>query len=288
MRTLIVILLSFISLLYCQAQVLVNEGKLWSNVEYGSEQPDHQNYHSYWIKFQGDSTIHDTIYKKMFRSDDSLHTNWVAYGFLREDTSKKVFARNVPNSYFTAGEVMLYDFNLKKGDSINMGFKFYAPVDSVGYITLENKSYKTIFIASQIKWMEGIGSTNGIIWGMNNLLLSGLYRYLVCYSESDSLIYHNSDYNSCFVNHIYTGIQLLNDQKATFRLMKDNNEVLLIYSGEISSDIKLALYDITGKLLYNGNYNETRINLSQLQLPLGFYVFEATIGNEKYCGKVIL
>jgi hypothetical protein len=122
MRTIGIICFLFIFLTFCRAQVFVSESKLWSNLEYGTEQPARENYHSYWIKFQGDSIIHDTLYKKMLRSDDSLHTNWVSYGFMREDSTKKVYANGVPNRYFPAGEVLLYDFNLKKGDSINIGW----------------------------------------------------------------------------------------------------------------------------------------------------------------------
>lgn len=265
---------------------MVSESKLWSNLEYGSEQPDHENYHSYWIKFQGDSIIHNTLYKKMFRSDDSLHMNWVSYGFMREDSSKKVYAYGIPTNYFSASEVLLYDFNINKGDRLSIGLGFYIPVDSVGYMTLENKKYKTIYISS-IKWIEGIGSTDGIIWGMNNLLLSGLDRYLVCYSENDSLFYHSQNLNSCFINHVATGIQVLNEQKVSVQLTKDNNETFLLFSGALPAEIKMSIYDVTGKLLYNGIYNINKINLSELNLHSGFYVFEAITGNQKYCGKLI-
>jgi hypothetical protein len=280
--------LSFISLIYCKSQVLVSESKLWSTVEYGTEQPDHQNYHSYWIKFAGDSTIHDTIYKKTFRSDDSLHTIWISYGFMREDSSKKVYARNIPKvNNYALGEELIYDFNLKKGDTINMLFGFYIPVDSVGYISLENKICKTIYI-SYVKWIEGIGSNEGILHGLNDLLYTGQDNSLVCYSENDTVLYNDPNYNSCFVNHIYTGIQLPSYQKLSFHLTKDNNDVFLIFSGEIPSDIKLSIYDVTGKRLYSGNYNITRINLSELNFRSGFYVYEAVVANQRYCGKVIL
>lgn len=289
MRTLTVIILAFISLTLCNSQVLVSENKLWSTVEYGTEQPDHYNYHSYWIKFQGDSLIYRTLYKRMFRSDDSTHSQWISYGFMREDSLQRVYAYAVPNRYFPAGEVLLYDFNLKKGDSISMGKGHYLPVDSVGYITLENKPYKIIYMAhASIKWIEGIGSTMGILWGIPIMFLDGLDRYLVCYSENDSLIYHNQNYNSCYVNHIALGIQLPNVQNISIRLTNDNNEVFLVFSGALDSYKKLSLYDITGKVLYRGNFNSTRINLSELKLPSGIYVFEAVIKNQRYCGKVIL
>lgn len=289
MRTLSIICISFICLSFCKAQVLISESKLWSNLEYGTEQPDHENYHSYWIKFQGDSIIHDTIYKKMFRSDDSLHNDWISYGFMREDSSKKVYAYGIPNYLFSVGEVLLYDFNLKKGDSINIGMGDYLPVESTGYITLINKPYKVIYIAhTSVTWIEGIGSTNGVIWGMNALLLTGLNRYLVCYSENDSLIYQNPNYNTCYINHVATGIKVFNDQKFSISLTKDNNDIFLVFSGALDSKIKLSMYDVTGKILYNGNYNITKINLSELKLPPGFYVFEAIIENQRYYGKIVL
>jgi len=78
------------------------------------------------------------------------------------------------------------------------------------------------------------------------------------------------------------------DQKVSISLTQDNNDIFLTFSGEIPSDIKLSMYDITGKRLYSGNYNISRINLSELNLQSGFYVFEAIIKNQRYCRKVIL
>ena len=107
MRTLSVIFLSLICLFTCKAQVLVSESKLWSTVESGTDNPESENYHSYWIKFEGDSIINQTLYKKMYRADDSLHTLWTSYGFMREDSSKKVYAYGVPKTFFSAGEELI-------------------------------------------------------------------------------------------------------------------------------------------------------------------------------------
>jgi hypothetical protein len=205
MKTLLGIVIFIIWLPFCNAQVLVRESKLWSNLEYGTERPEDQNYHSYWIKFEGDSLVHDTLYKKVSRSDDSLHINWISYGFMREDSFKRVYALDVPRVNYTSNEELIYDFNLEKDDSINSYDVRYLHVDSVSHIYIANKSYKVIYLPYNTKWIEGIGSLGGILHGLNDIGFVGQANSLVCFSENDSLIYHNNNYNFCFIHHFPFG-----------------------------------------------------------------------------------
>ena len=65
--------------------VLVKENKLWSNTWIGTELGDH--FHSYYIKFEGDITINNKVYKKIFKSEDESQLNWKLHGYIREDSS---------------------------------------------------------------------------------------------------------------------------------------------------------------------------------------------------------
>ena len=96
-----------------QAQTIVKEGIIWSNASCGTE-----NFFldSYFIKFEGEKLINDTLYKQIYRSDDELHTEWYKYGAIREDSLKRVFL------YENGAEKLLYDFSLEVGDSIENDF----------------------------------------------------------------------------------------------------------------------------------------------------------------------
>jgi len=117
---------------YMSGQILVKENKLWSNTWIGTEKGDH--FHSYYIKFQGDITINNRIYKKIYKSEDESQLSWKLYGYIREDSSRKVF---IYDDYYQADQ-LLYDFGLEIGDSI---LPPYDPsplyVCNISYVTFE-------------------------------------------------------------------------------------------------------------------------------------------------------
>jgi hypothetical protein len=281
-RTLFIIAILFLCLSICHTQVLVSESKLWSNLEYGTEQPENQNYQTFWIKFEGDSLIHDTIYKKVFRSDDSLHATWISYGFIREDSSKRVYIYGVPKYNTSSQEELLYDFSLKKGDSISIGQGYYLPIDSVGYITLENKTFKTIYISS-LEWIEGIGSLDGIFYGINNMLLSGIYRYLVCYFENGSLIYHNNNYNSCFIHHLPFGYGQMLKIRDVFDFQKGDEfqYKTTINGGEIPNADRITVVQKTfsannDSITYTYHHDRYSTSFNDQNLEYSFDAFDTS------------
>ena len=109
------VILSFlIVVLYASvySQSLVAENKIWSNVRHGTEYG--YDYDSHYIKFLGDTLISETLYKKVYRSNDSLMTNWSFEGSIRETDTGSVFY--IPRN--SVDESLLYDFGVKEGDSI--------------------------------------------------------------------------------------------------------------------------------------------------------------------------
>jgi hypothetical protein len=196
------LLLCFGSLISGSAQTLLQEGKIWSNLEYGTEQPQQQIFHSYFLKVEGDTTIQIRSYKKLFRSDDASHAAWTGYGFLREDTAGKVYALQVPLVDGSgSNEVLLYDFGLDTGDSIEIQGGYYIKVDSVENVAYAGGLNKNIFLPGGNRWIEGIGSTEGLLQGIPGMMMVGEYRYLVCCSSGEEILYKNSDFLNCYVEH---------------------------------------------------------------------------------------
>ena len=89
MRSVIVLVgyLLITELVYSQS--FISETKLWSNVVHGTEYGS--SFESFYIKMNGDSSISDHTYSKVYRSDDSLQLQWILEGFVRETDSGSVF-----------------------------------------------------------------------------------------------------------------------------------------------------------------------------------------------------
>lgn len=107
----------------------MKENSLWSNVRHGTEYG--YDFESYYIKFEGETVISDVPFKKVFRSNDSLMTNWYFIGSIRETDSGSV--------YYVSGssdiERLLYDFGVEEGDSIKVQdeAKEYLHIDSIRF-----------------------------------------------------------------------------------------------------------------------------------------------------------
>ena len=162
-------------------QSLVLPDRMWSNTYYivspGSR------YESNWIKFEGDTTIADTLYRKVYRSDSESQDDWYLFGAIFEDSSKRVFLNKENIKY------LLYDFKLEKGDSILTRHGHYVYVADTYNIYSESfaDSLKRIdfsFIRDdglvEGYWIEGIGSSHGILEGANNVGLVGGAWAMVC------------------------------------------------------------------------------------------------------------
>lgn len=200
-----VIFLFIFFLLNCQGQSLLQEGKLWSNTGIGTMPGS--IYSSYFIKFMGDTTINGMVYKKIMKSNDALHSKWTLNGYIREELATgKVFTFNE-----SAGkDILLYDFSLEMGDSILTGDGHsYAKVTKVvnssfGSSTIIRKQIYFFDPNGTTKWIEGIGSTWGIMEGLNSFYTTGADHKLVCYSENDQQIYHNPKFMNCFPEGNYS------------------------------------------------------------------------------------
>jgi hypothetical protein len=202
-RSSIILILLFMSITYSlSAQNLVKENKMWSNTWIGTEHGG--LFESCYIRFEGEALINGTAYTNIMKSDDSLHLSWYHSGYIREDSTGKVY---LYNSVTPEHEELLYNFSLQEGDSVQSGWGEYYHVIDVQYVTFGSvndsiKQYKLSYSptgehADQI-WLEGIGNMGGVLSGLNEIGMVGAYKYLVCYYENDTLKYANPDFNTCF------------------------------------------------------------------------------------------
>ena len=160
--------------------------------------------------------INNQTYYPVYKTIDSLQTQWVMDGYLREDTiTKQTF-------YFDGyeNEGLLYDFSLSVGDSVTVN-NYHAELenftmlcDSVDSLFLNGDYYKRLFLIygsypretySDV-WIEGIGSIYGLLNSGVFGISAGGFAELLCCSADSNIIYTNEKFDSCYVNDFYPKI----------------------------------------------------------------------------------
>jgi hypothetical protein len=267
----------------CFSQSLVQEGKLWSNLFFGSENPEHNDKTSYWIKFQGDTTINDVQYKKVLQADDVLHSDWYVKSYIREDTiTQRVYLFD----NYTKSDQLLYDFSLEQIDTIWVVDNFYLKVDTILYEPFgnSNDTVKQIcFYKGELKWVKGIGSSLGILNGLESIFEVGRYNYLLCYYENETMIYSNPEFNDCFITTATRELPVSSDLVRIFHGIKGKLTVEL-YNAKSG---KIYLYNAMGQL-YKTEIITERVNTINLsENGISIYRFESEDGQTQ-SGKIFI
>ena len=273
---------------------LVASGKLWSTLHfYGSLTQGTSDY----IRLDGDTAINGDNYKKVFRCLDQAQTNWLQYGFIREDENKRVYylswAGGAPNN-------LLYDFSANTGDTIYpfsdpMGA--YMVVNSVGTATLlTGETRRQLNLTGytvnspplgQDTWIEGIGSLYGVLQS-GSCILVGDNPKLLCCHENDTLKYFNSSYSSCYV---ITGVEVhQNDNLVKVFPNPDDGSVSISVNNREILPIEIVFSDAAGKTIMTGEMkdNHMTIDLTGSEIPL--VIIYTLHGNTGFVssGKIIL
>jgi len=154
---------------------------------------------TFWIG--GDTLVHDTVCKKV------LYTNLKnVIGVMREDTvAGKVWFRSFKPALVAPGdtdEVLLYDFNLKTGDTFDLA-EYYGStmpgdniVDSIYYINSKKHiRFKGSIINKneRLEFIEGVGSNASNIYKYRGDFFYA--EYLICAYRNDEQVYANEFYN---------------------------------------------------------------------------------------------
>jgi len=224
------------------SQVFVSENKTW-----------HVRDDSWWdinteiFKLEGDTIINEITYKKLWESwNDSAMVDMYLKGFLREDSGIIYYRDN----YLTEDKI-LYNFNLEQGDTATVYSEFcgertvvIAYVDSIYYFGIPRKE---LILDSWYEeyWIEGIGSTYGLLYSGIYECIFDVYKTLICCHENDTLIFMKQYEAECYLDNV--GIKDNPDKNAvTIR----PNPVLGGQSFVIQCDneiLEVAIYDTFGK-----------------------------------------
>lgn len=156
-------------------------------------------YHYYFL---GDTTLDEKAYKKVFQCTDSLLTHCELVGFIREDLpSKKVWYRKIGKE-----EKLLYDFDLSKGDTLEMyheqlkdTIKYtVSRIDTIHVGSSIRNRYTLDILGWEDTWIEGIGSKFGLLNSNLYYNIVGSFADLLCFSDNQGN-YYNPEYDACHV-----------------------------------------------------------------------------------------
>ncbi len=169
---------------------------------------------NYSISFSNDTTINLLTYHKLTTSYiESFSTgtcgspsgtiNYYRGAVRQEVSNKKVFI--VPPD--SAQESLLFDFNLNVGDTVrgfteDLGYEdVVQSIDSV-FIGSDYRKRWNINSGYQISFIEGIGSTFGLVEKSPGNIVDGPGYYLTCYNQDNRSLYPDTNSQCSLINNI--------------------------------------------------------------------------------------
>jgi hypothetical protein len=206
---------------------------------------------TYFVHIEGDTVMNNKHYKKLFHCADSTCINKDFKSYIRED-SGKVFLANKTR------ELILYDFNLNKGDSLVMYFlrddmdsnPLFIQIDSVKTGIFQDQKERLMqFVSVSDNYnlessfedvlVEGIGSLRFGLEYPGNLFFTGAngcYANLLCFYTDKNLVYSNPEFNDC---HITTGINQLQVKPVFVNVFSAQNGILVV---ELTSSVPGTIF----------------------------------------------
>lgn len=241
---------------------------------------------------EDDTLMNDKHYKRLISCSDSLCRKQSLKAFIREEAGRVYLANKTE-------ELLQFDFNLQKGDTMIMQLfkvgdfipKYYIQIDSVKNLLWPDQKkrivqYVTILGSMPDILVEGIGSLTFGIQYPSDLLFtggSGCWPHLLCFYSGKSLIYDNPEFNNCYLS---TGLQQLLKQPELVQVLNSNHGLLELQLAEAKAG-KLFVFDIEGKLIIGQSVNQSG---TQCCLPSsGIYLYRFVSDEGKVQnGKVLV
>lgn len=207
--------LSFTSILAQEYQPFPTNNAIWT--EYFNTGGGKFDPYQYFALKNGDTIINEYSYHKLYYSKDTIFTENELCGGLREE-DKRIYLYaidTIPCTYvnpiFVGSEIILYDFNLQLGDTIDFdhfrtrypGTLRLSKIDSM----LIGNNYRRVFtfgypqndgIIKEAQWVEGIGSLRGLVGEIGAPVSNDLVSDLICYIQDNEVYYHFYRYSECF------------------------------------------------------------------------------------------
>ena len=253
---------------------------------------------TYFVHIEGDTLFNNKHYKKLFHCADSTCINKSFKSFIRED-SGKVFLANKTR------ELLLYDFNLKQGDSLVMYFLWddmdsnplFIQVDSVKTAIFQDQKERLMQFVSVYEYrkrgrsindvlVEGIGSLRFGLEYPGNLFITGAngcYANLLCFYTDKNLVYNNPEFNDCYITTEINQVQLKPELVNVFSAQNG----ILVVELTISVSGTIFVFNTLGELVSQEKVFDSTSQFSMHATGVYLYRFVSDDGRVQ-TGKVFI
>jgi hypothetical protein len=135
-------------------------------------------------------------------------------------------------------------------------------------------------------WIDGVGSTIGVLSDLSFHLTVGEGRGLLCFTENDSLKYGSA--NSCFITGTYTFKGQI-DHIEPIKVINNSGELIIKQNGPQNVKIHISIFDLTGRQLFISEVSEMdNFSLNTSDLNTGLYIFLIQAGEFFTSGKFLI
>jgi len=242
-----------------------------------------------------DTLINNLQYRKLYIFYDEIFdtTNARCVGGIREDEKKRVYFKGdflihrlKPFSFIEPieNEILLYDFSLEIGDTINFDVEneIFLCIKSIDTIQIENSQRKVFkFEKSSARWIEGIGNTRGLLFSSFGLPTGGEHGYLICFLQNNEVLYHDEYYNDCFPSNVGVESKKLNLGIQVYPNPANGNTVRFEWGDSEIENIEV--FNLLGELVGSTTVTaKSFVDYPTNKMQPGIYVYKA-IDKNGFC-----
>jgi len=243
-----------------------------------------------------DTLINQLNFKKLYLFEGtSFELNNATYiGALREENKKIYYIGDTihlgkPFGYSVPTEILLYDFNVNIGDTLNCEGELLANfncliVESIDTISIGNTLRKRIsFETSYTKWIEGIGSVQGLLFEGEPITTKGQPRGdLICFKQNDEILYFNESYDDCMPVIVSENIM-----NTALVYPNPTNGIIYINIPENILHPKIHVFDVYGRNVKIDSTPNNKYVINLEDLPKGIYIIKIQGKNANLNYKVL-
>ncbi len=269
-------------------------------------------YHYFWFEascnhqlvVEGDSIINDISYKRIVNNGDEC--NYPYESFYREDVANK----QVFYHYYDTTEILIYDYSLLPGDTIESTYQYYQfslVLDSISTVIPQHSSsifvpelmldHPRIFYLSSTGgssrsaiWIEGIGNIADPFHPNTPWTAGALGDALLCHFDNTGF----RDYHDIYEEESapclgpIVSIDEISHQDRSFLVNVFPNPSTEFITIETDIELKdISVLDISGKLLKRYPANKLdEIDMTNFSSGVLFFVFQ-TVDNKYEIKKIV-
>ena len=253
------------------------------------------SFEEYSIIIEGDTTINDQIYHTLntpyvdfFTNGTCTQINGSGYkGAVRQDIQNKKVYYIPPLS---STEHLLYDFNMGIGDTVqgytapNTGT--YDTVILIDSVLVGNNYRKRWFTNDwyEIYFIEGIGSTFGLIENSPGYSTDANTYGLECFMQNENALYPDTNINC----QLITSTGDIEDFTNKVHVFPNPSQGSFFISFDQPDNIrKIQITDLVGNIVFQSEIKHQK-QFSTEKFPAGFYLLKVSDQYNKTTSKILI